>query len=323
VHENHFYMYACPRVRRALMNKGTGASCKLKRTQRISTIPALSEWTGWAEVIAPGHYFCQEEDLDTIRSWFLNRNRQPKVLLRDSITVRCLSYTCTLHGDGCSGALVIHGLPRHCREIETWVAKLDLGIVYQGQGMAGTSLKVLKLLVRAARERVSLSGEEKAELLEKHGHRCAQCGARGGLQMDHIARVSDSFLEQKFQALCVECHSTKTRLESKRHENDEELSSHFELAVWNDYVLSPRAPPLVFRAKELEDINGCMIADVRRCRRNALLENVHRIPLFCPLDEIVPRWSGSCTPASSTGPPSPTRSRRAPTSRTTSSGPPS
>ena len=54
-------------------------------------------------------------------------------------------------------------------------------------------------------------------------------------------------------------------------------------------MLSPRAPPLVYRAKELEDLNGCMIADVRRCRRNALLHNVHRIPLFCPLDEIVPR----------------------------------
>ncbi len=109
----------------------------------------------------------------------------------------------------------------------------------------------------------------------------------GGLQLDHIARVSDSHLEQKFQPLCVECHSTKTKLESKRHE-DEELSSHFELGVWREYVLSPRAPPLVYRARELEDLHGCMIADVRRCRRNALLHNMHRIPLFCPLDEIFP-----------------------------------
>ena len=60
---------------------------------------------------------------------------------------------------------------------------------------------MLKLLVRAARECVSLSGEEKAQLLEAHGHHCAHCGARGGLQLDHIKRVSDSHLEQKFQPL--------------------------------------------------------------------------------------------------------------------------
>jgi hypothetical protein len=238
VHENHCYLYSCIRVRKALMHRGAVPGLKLKKQQRASTTPALSEWLPWGGAIAPGHYFCEEDQLDELRAWFMNRNRHPRVLLKDSTTARALSYSCAQHLDGCVGLLMIHGLPEHCAEIGAWMERLGLS-GYRGQGLAGTSLMVLKLLVRAARERVSLSGEEKAQLLEDYGHRCAHCSARGGLQMDHIARVSDSFLEQKFQPLCVECHSVKTRLESRRHE-DEELSSHFELGVWRDYVLSPR-----------------------------------------------------------------------------------
>ena len=47
----------------------------------------------------------------------------------------------------------------------------------------------------------------------------------------------------------------------------------------------------MYKFKDLpeEDANACEIADVKRCRRNALLYNVHPIPVFCPLDEIKPR----------------------------------
>jgi len=32
--------------------------------------------------------------------------------------------------------------------------------------------------------------------------------------------------------------------------------------VWGQYILSPRAPPLVYKAKHLESVVGCEIADV-------------------------------------------------------------
>ncbi len=69
----------------------------------------------------------------------------------------------------------------------------------------------------------------------------------------------------------------------------DQLASHFELEVWKRYVESPRPPPLVGRLRnckpEEEDlIKDMEIADVIRCRRSALLYNVHPIPVFCPLD---------------------------------------
>jgi len=45
-------------------------------------------------------------------------------------TARALSYNCTQRLDGCTGLLMLHGLPKHFEEIDLWIEKLDLGIVY-------------------------------------------------------------------------------------------------------------------------------------------------------------------------------------------------
>ena len=277
------------------MKRCTTDTVKLKKAQHISTTPPACEWLIWDKVIEPGHFSCPEENLDAVRSWFLNRGRQPRLLLRDCMTVRAMSYNCTQRLDGCVGLLVVHLMPENWMENDLWIEKLDIGIVYQGQGMAGTSLKVLNHLIRKGRERVYLDGEAKAKLLEKYDYKCGKCGARGALEFDHIARVSDSHSEQGIDAFmpsCIACHAEKTLLEFRKHEDDE-LSSHFEKVVWDQYVLTPRSPPLVYKAKELDvaGIAGCEIVDVRRCRMNALLNNSHEIHMFCPLDSIVERTS--------------------------------
>ena len=66
----------------------------------------------------------------------------------------------------------------------------------------------------------------------------------------------------------------------------DQLASHFELEVWQQYVESPRPPPLVARLRKASSAEGLEIADVVRCRRSALLRNVHPLPVFCPLDDI-------------------------------------
>ena len=115
VHEGHCYLYSCPRVRAALMRRDLGPALRLKKAQRASTAPPMSEWTQWAREVAPGHFSCDEEQLDEVRSWFMHRNRHPKVLLKDCLHARALSYTCTQRLDGCIGPLMIHGLPNHHR----------------------------------------------------------------------------------------------------------------------------------------------------------------------------------------------------------------
>jgi hypothetical protein len=73
--------------------------------------------------------------------------------------------------------------------------------------------------------------------------------------------------------------------------DDNVLASSFEKAVWEQYVCSPRPPPLVHRVRALPEggLVGYEIADVRRCRKRALEFSVHELPIFCVLDDIRPR----------------------------------
>ncbi len=178
----------------------------------------------------------------------------------------------------------MHALPDTSGAMEQWLKRLDLGLQYRGEGLPALSLKVLQTLAKRNRERVWLTCEEKAAILEEYGFCCAMCGARGEFEFDHIARLSESYDEQRFQPLCMECHRVKTANESRMYDDDQ-LASHFEREVWEQYIMSPRPPPLVAKLRNgsPEDLE---VADVIRCRRSALLYNVHPLPIFCPLDDI-------------------------------------
>ena len=76
--------------------------------------------------------------------------------------------------DAARGAVIIHSLPPEAADIQTWLERLNLGIEYRGEGMPAVSAMVLEQLLKR-RERIHLTGEQKAELLEKHNHRCALC----------------------------------------------------------------------------------------------------------------------------------------------------
>ena len=135
--------------------------------------------------------------------------------------------------------------------------------------------------MKRSRERTWLTGEEKAQILEEHDFCCAVCGSKGQLEFDHIARLSESYDEQKFQPLCVECHREKTAQEARMYDGDQ-LASHFELEVWKRYVESPRPKALTMKLRECKNLIDMEISDVIRCRRSALLYNVHPIPVFAP-----------------------------------------
>lgn len=51
--------------------------------------------------------------------------------------------------------------------------------------------------------------------LQRDRFKCVQCGARGRLEVDHIAPVRDapelSFVLENLQSLCARCHGAKTR----------------------------------------------------------------------------------------------------------------
>ena len=291
IHENHCYFYNCKKARRALMKRRGHAVEKVRREVQSTKTPPFVEWEPWrgVEHLAPGHYRAPEEDIEAIRAQFLETGRHPRVVLKDETSIKSLQYTCCKR-DGVSGVVVVHGVPKDAEAIQRWLECLDLEMPYRGEGLPSVSYKVLLHLLRR-RERVYLTGEQKAQLLEEHDFRCAACGARSSqLEWDHKESFATSLAEQtidSFWPLCSSCHSGKSATESRAFDNDV-LASHFAKDAWEAYVQSPRPPPLVWRMKEVKETAGLWIADVRRCRKRALEYNAHPVPVFSPLDRVEP-----------------------------------
>ena len=283
VHEDHVFFYRDSAVRRALA-KRRGLTTRLQRAvARQMQTPPASEWKPWAQDIAPEHFWVHDDDISAVRRWFLEQRRSPKVIMKDETRVRTLIYN--LRKREGFGTCYVHSLPEKSGEMQKWIDRLQIDLQYHGEGLPALSLKVLQTLVKRGRERTWLTGEEKAQILEEHDFCCAVCASKGQLEFDHIARLSESYDEQKFQPRCVECHREKTAQEARMYDGDQ-LASHFELEVWKQYVESPRPPPLIARLRDCKgSAAGLEIADVVRCRRSALLYNVHPLPVFCPLDD--------------------------------------
>lgn len=282
---DHVYFYEGKGARKALSKWKPGElPAKLRKAQKQVNTPDANEWKMWSDgggEPEAGHFWCFEEDIAKVRAELLQSGLNPKVLMKDEARIRSLILNLRKK----KGTMVIHAMPEDFIQIEAWLKRLDIGLPYRGEGLPSVSLKVLQTLIKKSRERVWLTGEEKAKLLEEYNYRCAQCGSRGELEWDHVARLSDSHGEQEFQPLCVECHREKTTHEARMYDDDQ-LASHFELEVWKQYVESERPPALVARLREVNGISGMEIADVIRCRRSALLYNAHPFPVFCPLDDI-------------------------------------
>ena len=60
-----------------------GRGIKLKREHMPNaTAPAVSEWKPFAHKIEPGHFYTTEEDIATVRAWFLESRRCPRIALQ-------------------------------------------------------------------------------------------------------------------------------------------------------------------------------------------------------------------------------------------------
>ena len=82
------------------------------------------------------------------------------------------------------------------------------------------------------------------ELLAQQQGMCKLCGAPialGTFEIDHVIPVSQSFSGQQLelQALCLECHHTKTSLEGNHS-----TTRRFSRYAYQNYAATPRLPPL-------------------------------------------------------------------------------
>ena len=290
IHGSHCYFYQDRKARQLLMKRELPSnSAKVQKQSRPNkkTPPAI-EWGVWNWRIEPGHFFVEDESINSVRGWFLQQQRHPRVVLKDELTIRCLVYTCSKI-DQVSGVCVVHAMPKESSDIMEWLQRLPVSIEYRGEGLPGITNKVLLALL-GQKNRRFLTGEEKNILLEQYQYSCSNCGAQTSeLEWDHIVPLSQSMDGEQpmegFAPLCRACHQNKTCNESRNLDGNV-LASKFEKSVYDTYVLSERLPPLVYQAHDVQNLSRCEIADVRRCRKRALEFCAHDIPIFSPLDQI-------------------------------------
>ena len=93
-----------------------------------------------------------------------------------------------------------------------------LGLEYRGQRLAGAAAEAFQNLLKA--KRLDPRGS-RDRILEEQNYQCKLCSAPielGSCEFDHVVPVHQALegQPQVLQALCLECHRTKTLLESSR-----------------------------------------------------------------------------------------------------------
>ena len=195
-------------------------------------------------------------------------------------------------GVGQSGSIVVKSLACDARQNQAWAAKF--GLPYAGQSIGALACVVFDTLIKR-RTRRCLSADEKKALLAKQQEQCAGCDDPLDCpEFDHIVPLGKGGTNEttNVQALCPQCHKAKSVAEGGNSVGY--AKSRFNKDVFEKYIMSPAPPCMVYKDADVEEfpcthdlIYKHMAVDVIGSRRNALY-NAVAIPVFTPLDDIVP-----------------------------------
>jgi len=239
---------------------------KLRTDRREVSLPEMEEYHG----LKGGHFW--HTDLSTLRAELVNEGWRCKITVAEPFVIKKLAC------ENC----VVHSLPEGWQAIRDWYE--TMGLQNAGQGLPAAANDALVQLLKQKRKH--LTAAQKKKILEAQNHRCAEClDALTEPEFDHVIPLSQSVTEQRCHCLCRECHFVK-RLASMSCDGNP-LESQFEHSVWEAYMLSEKVKPLVFNVHEAEGnrLADCVVVDVRRCRRNALI-SPHPSPVFSIYDRI-------------------------------------
>ena len=283
----HCYMYKSARcVSEWTLSEGVRDRVILSGEHR-STLKPMKTWECFEMPPRPGTFMC--DDLEFVRKQLLDSGRTARVSLRTLHEIGGLYYKCVEAVDGVKGDCVIRQRPEEADEIEQWLEKLGNPVDWMGERLPAITNRVFLALLAA--ERRSPTAAEKEEILSRQHNRCALCSGvfDDDVEFDHVAGVKTLVKGQKqtYQALCCSCHAEKTQLERGARS----IESRFSKQAWEDFVRSPKPPPLTWQPHPAVDMASIEL-DVRRCRRNALMYSAHDFSVFCALDSIAPAVEG-------------------------------
>ena len=159
--------------------------------------------------------------------------------------------------------------------------KLGRPFPYRGETQELLSLRALTELCRG--RRVGGGGAAGA---------CALCGDPAQ-ELDHVVRLADGGADDpsNLQPLCAECHRAKSAAERQSSLGDCYLRSRLNRET---YAAVPRVQEAPADGADLPggaSTTVCMV-DVKRCRFNGLAKLEGTLPIFSPLDAVVPAEAG-------------------------------
>jgi hypothetical protein len=240
--------------------------------------PAYRTWEPWRGVFQPGHYHTTA--LRAAYLDFLESGRSPRLSMKSSAALlKKLTYVCTakdLYAKR-GAEIVVHETP----DLVAAAFMEHFGLAYRGESLPSATHRVMCAAVKVPRR--APTAQEKARL----GRVCVLCGdTPDQVEYDHVYPLhSSGGFDQTVQPMCVPCHSAKTA-ESKAPPTDV-LRSHFRTEVAKKYVESPLHPAIKHVPQRM-CCGGMMHADIEKCHRSALYKNTYPVPVFGPLDAILP-----------------------------------
>ena len=203
---------------------------RYRAERRDSTAPEFAQWLEWDGQLRAGHFWTR--DLRKARADLLSEGHCPKVAMRSLCEWRGLRLRAG------EADCIINELPEEAGDLQAWMQRL--GLKYRGQRLASATSEAFMQLLKVQRE----LPQNREQILAAQGGLCKLCGAPVGLgtcEFDHVVPVHQAFRGQiqELQALCLECHRTKTALENSHATT---LESRFSRRAYEAYVHSPRLP---------------------------------------------------------------------------------
>jgi hypothetical protein len=273
--------------------------------RREAKTPAADEWQdlkwdGESPLIEHDtHYKTAPDIMPRIRIALHKKGICPKVQLSGPTKIGQLVVPFRQKGEKFA---YVHAMPFNdpaCQKFARVFSKyLGWEFIYRGESMEVLSSRALEEMMKPPKRKNFTMGQER-QVLTRQSHKCALCGDRlpvQGYQLDHVvARRSGGNDDlDNIQALCGLCHIGKCYTENTNSvEQDHLLMSRFNRETHEAFHNSAKPPQLVANLHEPnEKWRPVLNIDVRRCRYNGLMQHVHDLPIFSPVDSIEPATVG-------------------------------
>ena len=164
------------------------------------------------------------------------------------------------------------------------------GLEFQNQSISAVVSQLKDKMMNAQEERKLYSKAERDEIKKSQDGLCASCKcALKKFQVDHIVPLASggSNDEENLQALCVGCHTEKSKKEKE--------GGDYVIRDVTKSSFNPRVEEVYFSnlnkhwafIESREKVKGKVYSkDINKCRRNIVLDNKYDWPIFTVMDDV-------------------------------------